>query len=371
MEPSLVYHILPLPLTRSVPDSSVCHFTVLLHTTNMVHIVDGSCWLYAPTKGVSAAFAALFAISLILHVWQNNLKYKSWRMGFLLPWAALLFVVGFSLREYGAHHYGDLDVFIASTVLLFIAPPVYQGANYFIFGRILYYLPYLSPLHPGRVWTTFVALDTVDGIIAGNGAAYAANLNNSPSKIKLGITLVKASLILLLAMFLAFMVLIVIFHRRCIAAGVLTHNTRTVIYVLYVSGFLILIRNIFRTASFFYPPTSPANGDEVFFWVFEALPMLANTFLLNIFPPAKYIPKNHKVYLARDGKTEIEGPGMVDKRHFLLTLVDPFDLVGLATGHDNKNKFWEHDGIGDQGITLPAVGESQVTKTGEAGAAKI
>lgn len=165
--------------------------------------------------------------------------------------------------------------------------------------------------------------------ISWSGAAYAANANNSPSKIKLGITLGKASLILLLAMFLAFMALIVIFHRRCIVAGVLTHDTRTIIYVLYASGFLILVRNIFRTASFFYPPTSPANGDEVFFWLFEALPMLANTFLLNIFPPAKYIPKNHKTYLARDGKTEIEGPGMVDRRHFLMTLVDPFDLVAV------------------------------------------
>ncbi|KAK5550249.1 hypothetical protein LTR46_011747 [Exophiala xenobiotica] len=157
-------------------------------------------------------------------------------------------------------------------------------------------------------------------------------------------------------MFLAFMALIVIFHRQCIAAGALTHNTRTIIYVLYASGFLILVRNIFRTASFFYPPTSPSNGYEVFFWVFEALTMLANTFLLNIFPPAKYIPKNHKTYLARDEKTEIEGPGMVNRRHFLLTLVDPFDLVRVATGHDNRNKIWEHDGIGDQGITLPAVG---------------
>lgn len=312
----------------------------------MVYPVQGSFYLYAPVKGASAAFAILFAISGVLHIWQNNLKYKSWRIGLLLPWAAILFVVGFSMREYGAYHYGNMGLFIASTVLLFVAPPVYQGANYFIFGRILYYLPYLSPLHPGRVWTTFIALDTVDGILAGNGAALVANPTNSPGKINTGKILVKVSLFLLLGMFLAFLFLIVIFHRRCIAAGVLNHKAKVIVYELYASSFLILIRNCFRTASFFYTWDSVANGEEWPFWVFEAVPMVINTFLLNVYPPAKYLPHNHKTYLATDGVTELEGPGMVDKRPFILTLIDPFDIGGLITGQDNKHKFWEKDGIG-------------------------
>ncbi|KAH0844213.1 RTA1 domain protein [Fonsecaea pedrosoi] len=298
---------------------------------------DISYWIYRPVKGVSIAFAVLFFISGVLHVWQNNLKYRgSWRIGFLFPWAAALFVAGLATREYGAYHTDDLGVFIASTVLLFIAPPVYNGADYFIFGRLLYYIPYLSPLHPGRVWTTFVALDLVDGIIAANGASYAANTDNSDSKVKMGIILVKVSLILLLGI-------------RCIAANVFTRKVKVVVYSLYASGFLILIRNTFRTASFFYPPNSTANGKEWIFWVLEVIPMLFNTYLMNLFPPLKYLPHNHKVYLAMDGKTEIEGPGMVDNRPFILTVIDPFDLVGLVTGQDNKNRFWEHDGIGGPG----------------------
>ena len=77
--------------------------------------------------------------------------------------------------------------------------------------------------------------------------------------------------------------------------------------------------------------------------------MLFNTYLLNLYPPMKYLPHNNKVYLAVDGKTEFEGPGMVENRPFLLTLFDPFDLVGLVTGQDNKNRFWEKDGIGGPG----------------------
>lgn len=74
--------------------------------------------------------------------------------------------------------------------------------------------------------------------------------------------------------------------------------------------------------------------------------MLINTFLMNIYPPAKYMPANHKIYLAMDGKTEVEGPGMIDKRPFLLTFFDPFDIWGLVTKKDQKNRYWLRDGIG-------------------------
>ena len=147
-------------------------------------------------------------------------------------------------------------------------------------------------------------------------------------------------------MFLGFVVLIGVFHYRCVKTHLLTHKTKTIIYILYISSLLILIRNIFRTAAVFYPYDSVANGSEAVFYVLEALPMVVNTFLMNVWPPAKYLPANQKIYLAVDGKTEVEGPGMVDKRGFLASLLDPFDVVGIVTKRDQKNRFWERDGIG-------------------------
>ena len=117
-------------------------------------------------------------------------------------------------------------------------------------------------------------------------------------------------------------------------------------YELYLSNFLILFRNCFRTAAFFYSWSSVANGEEWPIWVFEFVPMLVNTFLMNIYPPAKYMPANQKIYLAIDGKTEIEGPGLIDKRPFLVTICDPFDIAGIVSKKDSKNRFWLRDGIG-------------------------
>ena len=74
--------------------------------------------------------------------------------------------------------------------------------------------------------------------------------------------------------------------------------------------------------------------------------MVMNSYLMNVYPPGKYLPANYKIYLAMDGKTELEGPGAADKRPFLFTLFDPCDIFGLVKGTDAKNRFWEHDGIG-------------------------
>lgn len=135
-------------------------------------------------------------------------------------------------------------------------------------------------------------------------------------------------------------------------------------YVLYASNLLLLLRNSFRTAAFFYPWNSVANGSEWPIWVFEFVPMVINTYLMNILPPAKYLPANQRIYLAMDGETEMEGPGMIDKRPFFISLIDPFDIVGIIKHKDRKNRFWLRDGIGGplpQGQAIEATHASQVT----------
>ena len=207
-------------------------------------------------------------------------------------------------------------------------------------------MPYLAIIHPGRVLSTFLGLDGIIEAIAANGIAIVANRNRSPSDIQIGKKLIQASLILQLIMFLAFVTLVIDFHRRCIARCLFTRNIKIIVYELYAASFLILFRNTFRTATYFYPYDSNANGNEALFYVFEVLPMLICTYTFNMFPPAKYLPKNYKIYLATDGKTELEGPGKLDRRPLLLTIFDPFDLVGIISKSDAKHRFWLEDGIG-------------------------
>lgn len=65
-------------------------------------------------------------------------------------------------------------------------------------------MPYLSSIHPGRVATTFITLDVLVEIMAGNGASRLANVEADAATRRAGEVLIKASLFLLLVMFLGF-----------------------------------------------------------------------------------------------------------------------------------------------------------------------
>lgn len=86
---------------------------------------------------------------------------------------------------------------------------------------------------------------------------------------------------------------------------------------------------------------SPITTNEWFFWFFEATVMFSNSVLLNVSHPMFSLPSSNKIYLDKDGVTEVEGPGINDPRPFLVTILDPFDLVGLVRGKDKEDQFWE------------------------------
>ena len=189
--------------------------------------------------------------------------------------------------------------------------------------------------------------------LTGNGASYSSNAHLPESKQNLGRALLKAALIIQLGILASFVLLAAYFHRKCHKANLLPKNLRAVLYTLYCSITLVTIRTIYRTVEYYSiaevrvrPGLDPMSFSplvryEWFFWVFEALPMIINTFLLNVRHPALFLPRNNKIYLAQDGVTEVEGPGYEDKRNFLVTIVDPFDIVGLVRGRDKGGRYWE------------------------------
>ncbi|KZO93682.1 hypothetical protein CALVIDRAFT_600637 [Calocera viscosa TUFC12733] len=309
----------------------------------------GSWWYYAPNKGAPIVFAILFAGSGLWHFYQC-MRFHSWKATGFLPWAAILFVAGFVLRAIGAWHYDNLPLFISSTVMLLCAPPIYEAANFFTLGRILYYVPYHAPMHPGRVVTTFAALQIIVEAFNGNGGSRAANTSLTLAQQQVGQALLKTALILQLFAMACFVLLAATFEMRCRKAGLLPNNLRNVLRVLYLSCLLITTRTVYRTVEYFQdtginytdPSTFPPIFEhEWFFWVFEAMLMGSNTWLLNICHPSRFLPHNLKVYLAPDGVTEIEGQGFIDQRNFFLTIVDPFDIWGLITKREKNNNIWE------------------------------
>jgi NADH:ubiquinone oxidoreductase subunit K len=129
--------------------------------------------------------------------------------------------------------------------------PVYSGAAYFILARTLYYIPWLSPLHPGRVLTTFIGIDLLIEILIGNGAAKAVDTSNSAAEHQVGEILVKTALILQACTFAAYLTILFIWHRRAKSANLLTSNLRKVVWTMYASATFISVRCIYRIVEYF------------------------------------------------------------------------------------------------------------------------
>ncbi|KAL5399870.1 hypothetical protein PMIN06_002667 [Paraphaeosphaeria minitans] len=217
---------------------------------------SGSIWYYAPDKAAPIVFIVLFFISGVIHAWQT-VRHGSWRTTILLPWAAALMIAGFIIRELGGYHTENLTYLIASTVLIMSGPPVYALINYFILSRILYYIPYLAPMHPGRVATTFVGLEAICEILIGQGAWQMVNSSMTPKQRELGANLVTASLSLQVALFGSFALLAVQFHIRANKAGLPSRDLRIILYVLYISATIVTIRCIYRLVEYTEAGTVP------------------------------------------------------------------------------------------------------------------
>ena len=237
-----------------------------------------------------------------------------------------------------------------------ILRPLLELQNYHILGRVLYYVPYHSPLHPGRVLTTFGFISFIIEALNGWGASYSVNQSLSDNQIEAGHALIKASLLLQLVVAACFVALAAVFHRRCLTHGVNNPLLQSTLLTLYISTSLLVLRTIFRTVEYFglanyrfhdpdFNPMSmsPLLRYEAFFYVFEGATMLCNNIMFNVRHPRRYLPENSGTYLSQDGVTEVNGPGFTDPRPLWRTFLDPFDLVGIAkrSRSNPEPKFWE------------------------------
>ncbi|KAI1760902.1 RTA1 like protein-domain-containing protein [Hypoxylon sp. FL1150] len=317
------------------------------------HYVDGSIWFYEPNRGAPIFFAVAYLATGAVHFWQAG-HYKSWRLTGLYVFCSLIFVAGFIARTIGAFDYTNLPVYIASVCLCYAAPPLYELANYYVLGRILYFVPYYSPIHPGRVLTTFAAISMVIETLNSVGASYMANQSLPRDLQDAGHALLKSALIMQLVVVSLFLVLAAAFQMKCRWKRINNIKVNQALLTLYISSAIIMVRCIYRTIDFFHyananykspefnPSTlSPIVRYEWFFYVFEATLMLCNSVLLNIRHPRRWLPKSTKVYLAKDGVSEIAGPGYEHDRNFFATLIDPFDMYGMIKGKEKTTRFWE------------------------------
>ncbi|KAK2036816.1 hypothetical protein LZ31DRAFT_560899 [Colletotrichum somersetense] len=301
--------------------------------------VDGepvlySLYIYQPSKIAPIVFTVLYALSAVLHVWQCY-RYKAFKLVGLHPTCAVMFTVGYALREYGAYNYLydqddkiSLIMFILSQVFIYVCPPLLELANYHVLGRMFYYVPHFAPMPANRVLSIFGGLMAAVELLNALGVALASNPTSGPTTQTQGSNLTIAAISIQIAIITIFMVLAGLFHRRLAQAQIQVPTVQTILYVLYASMLLIFARCIYRLIEHLGPikkdldnmealrALRPLFRYEIYFLVFESSFMLINSVLWNIWNPGRFLPRYYNVYLAHDG-TEVEGHEDTDDRPLL------------------------------------------------------
>ncbi|RSM15719.1 hypothetical protein CDV31_004818 [Fusarium ambrosium] len=279
----------------------------------MAEPVPYSLYVYAPNKGAPIFFTIAYAISTIFHIWQCH-RYKAWKLVGMHCLCGVLFTAGYAMREYGAYSYlyktatkMPLIIFITSQVCIYICPPLLELVNYHVLGRIFYYVPYCAPIAPGKVLATFGGLMGIVELLNSLGVSLSANTSSTPEKQALGSHLTIAAISLQLIIIVIFVYLAYMFQRRCAKANVQSPAVKTLLTTLYMSG----NRQCRVTHDTQSHPTLRS-----LLYIFEAVLMLINSILWNIWHPGRFLPKDYHIYLSQDG-TEVEGEEDSDDRPLL------------------------------------------------------
>jgi len=140
------------------------------------------------------------------------------------------------------------------------------------------------------IWSLFMC--TLISITSQGAASYFSPTFSRGSS-RAGHILLQVSMVLQLILDICFIGILAVFQRRCARDKVFDANksgrARTVMLVLYGLAALLLVVFVFRTAQIFSAFSSPVWRTEVFFWVFDAAPLLLCTSVLNLAYPARLL----------------------------------------------------------------------------------
>lgn len=278
-------------------------------------------------------------------------RYKFWSVTFFMSWGGAVFAVGWIARCISSYLTSNLNLYIVQYIFIYAGPPIYSATAYNTLGRLLNYLPMYTPLHPNRVTIFFVYIGAAIEFLTTAGAARMASAKGDLSVYKSGGSIISAALLMQAVTEAVVVSIIVLVHYRALrAAHTPPPNVRRLCWTLYGTSFLIIFRCICRAIESFTTYNtiesclqghcSPILTHEWYLYSFEAAPMVIFTYWLNLMHPGKYLPKQKSRYLDLDCKTERLGPGWIDSRSTLLTVLDPMDLSGKLAGRPHHESFW-------------------------------
>ncbi|KAM6515788.1 hypothetical protein FALCPG4_013995 [Fusarium falciforme] len=252
---------------------------------------------YNPSMPAAVIFIVVFGLAAILHTWQL-LRSRTW---YFIPFliGCLFETVGYVGRALSANEAPDFtkNPYIIQSILLLLGPALYAASIYMILGRLINLLDAgdLSMISTRWLTGVFVTGDVLSFFAQGGGGGMLATAKDKDA-VKRGENIIVGGLGIQILFFGFFMVVTLVFHLRIRRQPTqksleITTPWKKLLYVLYATSFLILVRSVFRVAEYVMGKDSELQSKEFWIYIFDALLMALAAWLLNWFHPSRVINK--------------------------------------------------------------------------------
>ncbi|KAI4598468.1 hypothetical protein KJ359_002878 [Pestalotiopsis sp. 9143b] len=209
-------------------------------------------------------------------------------------------LVGYVGRAMSSTEYPDFtkNPYIIQSVLLLLGPTLFAASIYMILGRLVVLLEaeQYSMIRPRWLTKVFVLGDVLSFFAQGGGGGMLTAAKTADD-VTLGEHIIICGLFIQIIFFGFFMIVALVFHRR-----ISNHPTRgalmtdapwkQLIYVLYLSSGLIMIRSVYRVAEYIMGSDGLLMSKELYLYCLDAAPMLLVAFSYNYFHPGRVISRD-------------------------------------------------------------------------------
>ncbi|KAF5868707.1 putative rta1 like protein [Botrytis fragariae] len=251
---------------------------------------------YTPNIAAAVIFLIAFAATMLYHVYQM-IRNRSWYFTPLVI-GGTFEVVGYIFRIMAHSNKESIPIYSITTILILLAPALFAASIYMVLGRLIVALDAedLSPIRKKWMTKVFVIGDVIAFLSQAAGGGIMAS--GTASALATGEHITIAGLAIQLAFFSVFIFTATIFHRRfqrtantapmrmSVQYMMKNKNWEALLYVLYITSALILIRSAFRLIEYAGGNDGYLLSHEAFAYIFDATLMLFVMVILNIFHPS-------------------------------------------------------------------------------------
>ncbi|KAI1076610.1 RTA1-domain-containing protein [Whalleya microplaca] len=292
---------------------------------------------YNPSMVAAIIFIIIFAFSASYHSWQLARNRTWYFIPFLI--GCLFEFIGYIGRAMSAHEAPDFtkNPYIIQSLMLLVGPTLYAASIYMILGRLVVLLEAdnYSMIKPRWLTKFFVLGDVLSFFAQSGGGGILATAKDS-NTVKRGENVILGGLGIQILFFGFFIVVTLVFHirigrRPTSKSIILAVPWKSLIWVLYASSTLIMVRSIFRVAEYVTGRDGVLQSNEVYLYLLDGLQMFIVAALFNWFHPSRVV--NREAQLVSASSIDVLEHGhMMDQQ-----TKDRYALASLAEQAGSEN----------------------------------